>query len=110
MNLHKVAHWTRFGVTAVLLNSAAAFGAEITTDKAQLDPGIVRLPLAPAAGRIVGNSSIHDNVIEDLLRDSSMRSSLGDARKDNASAADSSTSMLWPAHKYIPHLSKAVTA
>jgi hypothetical protein len=109
MNLRKVTYWTWFGaVTAVLLNSAAALGADVAMDRAQLDPGIVRLPLAPAAGRIVGNSSIHDSVIEDLQRDQSMDESL--RFEDNASGGEASSSMLWPTHKYIPQLSNAVIA
>jgi len=110
MNLGKVTYWSWIGaVTVVLLNSSATFGADVSPDRAQLDPGIVRLPLSPAAGRIVGNSSIHDKVIEDLQRDQSMREdSL--LNKGNASAGDVPTSMLWPTHKYVPQLSNAVTA
>jgi len=110
MNLRKVTYWTWIGAVTVLLNSAATFGADVSPDRAQLDPGIVRLPLSPAAGRIVGNSSIHDKVIEDLQRDQSMSNSLRDAGKGNASAGDVPTSMLWPTHKYVPQLGNAVTA
>jgi hypothetical protein len=110
MNLRKVVHWTGVGAaTAVLLNSVAAFGTDVSPDRALLDPGIVRVPLAPAAGYIVGRSSIHDAVIEDLQRDPTIADSLRDAGKDNPPAGGAPTSMLWPAYKYIPQLSNAVT-
>ena len=105
-------------ITASLLNISAAFAADISADLLNVDPGLVKEPgyESLTAAEIIGKPSIHDKVMDELTRgepvDSHVKIENRDtlrASKDGAAVSNIPTSMLWPAYKYIPQLSGALS-
>ena len=105
-------------ITASLLHMGPAFAADISANRFNVDPGLVKNPgyESPTTADIVGKPSIHDKVMDELMRgepaDSRIRIENRDslpATKDESAAGKVPTSMLWPAYKYIPQLSGALS-
>ena len=105
-------------ITASLLTISAASAADISTDRFNVDPGLVKKPgyESLTTADVVGKPSIHDKVMDELTRgepvDSHIRIENRDslpATKDESAAGKVPTSMLWPAYKYIPQLSGALS-
>ena len=117
-----ILYWVRFtavttvsaAMTATLLNIGAAFAADISPDLLNLDPGLVKEPAYQSltTADIVGKPDIHNQVLDELTGGGPVDShakieNRGSLREDKEGPAIP-TSMLWPAYKYIPQLSKAL--
>lgn len=88
-------------VTATFINIAAAFAADESKVQANL---------------YVNTPSIHDSVMNELTRGEQEDAATGrnmrqrTIQENSAAQGQLPTSMLWPAYKYLPHLSFSFAA